>query len=158
MVIVLGFLVASFLTRVSNDMGEIAGGEKIATSSATTFGETQKEYRVKEGDSLSAIAQSAYGDMAMWQALAIENKIANPNLIYPDTKLKIPAKEQADADMKTLTKTSWNVQEGDTLSDIAQSVYGDASRWTLIAKANRVGYLPNGNPLIFAGTTITIPR
>ncbi len=54
----------------------------------------------------------------------------------------------------------YTVQEGDTLWEIAEAVYGDGAMWTRIRDANSgsVDYLPNGQQaLIYAGQTITIP-
>lgn len=52
-------------------------------------------YVVQKGDSLSKIAEK-YG--TTWQVLAEYNNIANPSLIYPGQKIKIPsdAKEKAE--------------------------------------------------------------
>ncbi|MEX2028542.1 MAG: LysM peptidoglycan-binding domain-containing protein [Candidatus Curtissbacteria bacterium] len=156
-VIVLGFLVANFLTRGANPVGQIAGGEKTtAADQASASAEIKREYKIVEGDSLSAIAQKAYGREDLWVVLAAKNNIANPDLINVDTNLEVPAKEVAEAAFVELTQ--YNVQEGDTLFTISEKVYGDGSRWTELARANDVGYLANGNPLIFAGSTITIPR
>ena len=51
---------------------------------------------------------------------------------------------------------SYTVKKGDSLSAIARSVYGDASKWTKIYEANKgvIGKNPN---LIFPGQTYTIP-
>ena len=48
------------------------------------------------------------------------------------------------------------VAEGETLSHIAQMHYGDASKWTLIAEANK-GVLPRVN-LLRPGMRLLIPR
>lgn len=156
-VIVLGFLVANFLTRGSNSIGQIAGGEKTtAAEQALAAAEIKREYKIVKGDSLSSIAQKAYGREDLWVVLAAKNNIADPDVIIIDTNLELPAKEVAEASFVALTE--YQVQEGDTLFVIAERAYGDGSRWMEIARANNVGRLPNGNPLIFAGTTITIPR
>ncbi|MDO8487626.1 MAG: LysM peptidoglycan-binding domain-containing protein [Candidatus Curtissbacteria bacterium] len=155
-VVVLGFLVASFLTRNSSPMGEIGDGIKTSVENQTL--EPKREYKVKEGDSLSVIAKRTYGDPAMWNVLAVKNAIIYPDLIYTDTTLEVPPKTEADVIIKDLSATSYQVQEGDTLFIIAQKVYADGWKWPVLAKANNVGYLSNGNPLIFAGATLTIPR
>lgn len=157
-VIVLGFLVANFLTRNSNQVGQIADGIKTNVESQMTNETPQRTYKVKGGDSLSAIAERTYGNQAMWNVLAVKNKIVFPNLIYADTTLEVPPKAEADIIIKDLNATSYQVQEGDTLFVIAQKVYADGWKWPVLAKANHVGYLPNGNPLIFAGNTLIIPR
>lgn len=153
-VIVLGFLVASFLTKNS---GQIGTGEKTIAEDQISAN-ANNQYTVKDGDSLSSIAQEKYGQEDMWLVLAAKNNIENPDLIFSGTKLNIPSKVDAQTTFGNLTSTSYQVQSGDTLFDIAQKVYGDGSRWTSIATANNVGYLENGNPLIFAGNTLTIPR
>ncbi len=155
-VVVLGFLVASFLTRNSSPMGQIDGGVKTSIEDQTL--EPKREYKVKEGDSLSVIAERTYGDPNMWNALAVKNETIYPNLIYADTNIEVPPKAEAEQIMKDLSATSYQVQAGDTLFKISQRVYADGWKWPVLARANNVGYLPNGNPLIFAGDTLTIPR
>ena len=49
----------------------------------------------------------------------------------------------------------YEVQKGDTLSKIAQRVYGDASRWKEIWEANK-GQIPNPD-LIHPGQQLTMP-
>ncbi len=154
-VIVLGLLVANYF---SHSAGQIGIGESISQQ-PTEFSKLQpKTYKVNAGDSLSAIAAKTYGSQDYWPVLAAANKIANPNLIYADTQLELPAIADAQKMKADLTMASYQVQTGDTLFLIAEKAYGDGSRWHQIAVANNVGNLPNGNPLIFAGSTLTIPR
>ena len=49
-------------------------------------------YVVQSGDSLSKIAKALYGDANRWPDIFEANKdqIKDPNLIYPDQKLRIP--------------------------------------------------------------------
>lgn len=54
---------------------------------------SEEVYTVKEGDTLSVIA-SKYN--TTYQKLAEYNGIANPNLIYPGQKIKIPATKKAE--------------------------------------------------------------
>ena len=67
------------------------------------------EYIVKSGDTLSAIAQK-YN--TTYQKIAQDNNISNPNLIYPNQKLKIYTNVSQE--------TIYIVKSGDTLSAIAQ--------------------------------------
>lgn len=55
---------------------------------------SEEVYTVKEGDTLSGIA-SKYN--TTYQKLAEYNGIANPNLIYPGQKIKIPATKKAES-------------------------------------------------------------
>lgn len=54
--------------------------------------ELQEGYVVKDGDSLSLIAQTVYGDGALWIDIYEANKdiIENPNIVTAGTKLVIP--------------------------------------------------------------------
>jgi LysM repeat protein len=51
-----------------------------------------KTYTVKSGDSLSKIAKELLGDANRWREIykANEDKIKNPDLIYPGQELVIP--------------------------------------------------------------------
>lgn len=154
-VIVLGLLVANYFNR---SVGQIGTAESISQQ-PTEFSKSQpKTYKINAGDSLSAIAAETYGSEDYWPVLAQVNKIVNPNVIFADTNLELPTKAQAEVIKSSLTATSYQVQQGDTLFAIAEKVYGDGSTWHRIATANNVGTLPNGNPLIFAGSTLQIPR
>lgn len=160
-VVILGLLVANF---ISNRNKSIDGdGTQTVSESPKAAAEKNAqakpgEYKVVSGDSLSKIADKYYGDMMMWPVIAQANKISNPNIIEVDTTLKVPTKDEAVKIKETMSATSYKVESGDTLFTIAEKMYGDGSRWTLIDRANKVGRLPNGNPLIFAGNTLSIPR
>ncbi len=60
--------------------------------------DTSKVYVVKEGDNLSIIAEKNYSSSLKWPKIYTANKpeIKNPNVIYPDQKLKIPLIKQPD--------------------------------------------------------------
>lgn len=53
------------------------------------------------------------------------------------------------------TPKTYTVQEGDTLSEIAQRTYGNANEWIKIFEANKA-VLANPD-LISPGTVITLP-
>jgi nucleoid-associated protein YgaU len=46
---------------------------------------------VRGGDTLWAIASSAYGDPRLWPLIAQANHLANPNLLNPGQVLEVPA-------------------------------------------------------------------
>ena len=54
----------------------------------------EQEYTVLEGDSLSKLAGRFYGDIFEWDRIweANKDKIANPDLIFPDQIITIPSK------------------------------------------------------------------
>jgi LysM repeat protein len=50
-----------------------------------------KTYLVRRGDTLSSIAAAEYGDPAAWRPIARANRLANPRLLPPGTRLSLPA-------------------------------------------------------------------
>src|SRR5262249_9694826 len=46
---------------------------------------------VKQGDTLSSIANEEYRDPALWRPIADANRIVNPRLLKPGTSLVVPA-------------------------------------------------------------------
>lgn len=162
-VVILGLLVANYFTKRNQEIGN----EGVQTTQEEQAAQQQEQekanqaqgnYKVVAGDSLSAIAQKQYGSQDYWPIIARANNIANPNILFADSQITLPSKAEADTIRQDMTATSIQVKEGDTISAIAERVYGDLYKWPQIAKANNVGYLPNGNPLIFAGSTLAIPR
>ena len=89
--------------------------------------ENSVEYIVKSGDTLSSIAQK-YN--TTYQKIAKDNNISNPNLIYPNQKLKI----YTNVSQKT-NETIYIVKSGDTLSEIAQKFN---TTYQKIAKDNNI--------------------
>ena len=53
----------------------------------------EKTYVVKRGDTLSRIAEQAYGDPAPWRAIASANGIVDPRTLEPGLVLTIPRLE-----------------------------------------------------------------
>lgn len=82
------------------------------------------EYIVKSGDTLSEIAEK-YN--TTYQKIAKDNNISNPNLIYPNQKLKIYTNVSQE--------TIYIVKSGDTLSEIAQKFN---TSYQKIAKDNNI--------------------
>lgn len=62
-------------------------GDGISTTKVTIKGEV---YKVQKGDFLWNIAEKAYGDGYMWIRIAKANAIADPNILYSGTLLKLP--------------------------------------------------------------------
>ena len=85
-------------------------------------------YTVQQGDTLSGIAQQAYGDGNQWQVIANANHIPDPNLIQTGQVLFIPELSSASP----TPGSNYTVQQGDTLSGIAQKAYGDGNQWQRI--------------------------
>lgn len=68
----------SVKTEVKNESGSVQN---------TITGAT---YEVVKGDNLWKIAVRAYGDGFQWVKIASENKLVNPNLIYPGNVFALP--------------------------------------------------------------------
>lgn len=151
-VVILGLLVANFISRKGAQ--QIGNGAQAQNPEQTA----ERTYKVAVNDSLSKISEKLYGSQEYWPMLAQVNNIVNPNKIFVDAQLKIPAKADIDKMKADMTATTYQVQQGDTLFTIAQKVYGDGSQWQKLHRANGSRWLVNGNPLVTAGSTIVIPR
>ncbi len=96
-------------------------------------------YTVKSGDTLSEIASANGTD---WQTLARINGIANPDLIQPGQKIKLPSGSQGQP-------ASYTVKSGDTLGAIA------AANGTSVATLARDNNISNPD-FIMVGQVIRI--
>lgn len=158
--VILGLLVANFIMRRNQDIGT---GEKTQITKqeqqqAAAEAKSGSDYKIASGDSLSSISEKAYGSMDFWPAIARVNNLANPNVILADTSIKLPAKNEVEEIKNLMATASYAVKEGDTLFVIAEKVYGNGWAWPTIARANGVLNNSQGNPLIFTGSTLAIPR
>jgi nucleoid-associated protein YgaU len=143
--------------------------------------EVGKTYIVQSGDYLSAISQNVYGSTDHVADLAKSNNITDPNIVEIGQKLYIPmvttpssvpapttsvvagqptgtvdtspSNQQAATAKVTITGSSYTIQSGDCLWNIAQAAYGDGYLWSKIAAANNL----TTPDLIFAGNRITLP-
>jgi nucleoid-associated protein YgaU len=104
-----------------------------------------RTYRVKAGDSLSAIARDRLGNLERWHELyaANQDQVANPDVIHPGETLVLP---------ETPTYT---VKPGDTLKAIAAAKLGSADRWREIYELNRKA-LPSPG-VVPPGTQLALP-
>lgn len=127
------------MNNMYNDIRGIKVENKAEKPAPAAKAETV--YTVKKGDTLSGIA-SKYG--TTYQELAKYNGIANPNVIHPGQKIKIPGTGKAEPASVTYT-----VKAGDTLSSIAKK-YG--TTYQKIAKDNGISN-PN---LIHPGQKLVI--
>ena len=75
------------------DFSDVQGGGSSTAPRAPQSQQTQREYEVKKGDSLSKIAKAVYGDMHRWKDIYDANRERigdNPDLIQPGWTLRIP--------------------------------------------------------------------
>ena len=108
--------------------------------------------RVREGDTLAAIAGRELGDRKRWREIQELNGIADPKDLRIGQKLRLPprssaASADADADAKPRTEAKSDAQQtiqtyvvakGDTASEISMKVYGTSRHWKRILDANGV--------------------
>ena len=106
-------------------------------------------YVVKKGDTLSAIAKK-YGTTV--SQLVSLNNIKNPDLIYPNQRIKIYSNSvnSSTSGENSCGKILYKIKYGDTLSKLATKCQSSVSD---IVNVNNISN-PN---LIYAGTVIRIP-
>lgn len=133
-----------------------------------------REYTVASGDvSWETIAQRVLGDRRRGIDIAKENPLVDPTKLVPGrTVIRIPldpeppvvavpappvepAKPVAAAAPPPARERTYTTESGDTLSGIAEAVYGRSSDWKAIYEANR-DKIPNPNR-VPVGVTIRIP-
>ena len=90
-------------------------------------------YTVREGDTLSKIAQEQLGDASRWPEIFVLNRhiIRDPDEIFPGQELTLPSEHPESPPVL------YTVRRGDTLSEIAERELGDADRWREIFELNR---------------------
>lgn len=119
-------------------------------------------YTVAKNDSLWKIAQEKFGNGNKWVEIAKANELDNPSVIREGQKLTLSGAPEGQITQEAASttntdpssSTSYTVQSGDSLWQIAQDSYGDGNKWTEIAKANSLK-----NPsIIHSGNQLTIPQ
>src|SRR3989344_48999 len=123
-----------------------------------------KAYVVAEGDDLWNIAEKFYGSGFNAYDISLANKITDSSNITAGQKLIIPQVTPRQPTVGEISATSTSqvtyvenkyvVQPDDSLSIIAQKVYGDLYAWTRIMNANNLA-TPDS---IEAGMVLIIPR
>ena len=126
-------------------------------------------YTVRVGDTLSSIADQAYGSESRWTLILGANPGLDPDRLQVGQVLRLPDASAATrpatvvgagvgpATSATPTPgATYRVGSGDTLSHIAQRAYGSAKYWELIYEANRsvIGSSPGD---LSVGMTLRIP-
>ena len=108
-----------------------------------------RTYVVAAGDTLSGISVTYYGTETQWIRIADANPDVDPDRLRIGTSLKIPAytprssrtarPASASAASRPLPPgtRSHRVEDGESLSSIADQYYGRETQWTRIFEANR---------------------
>jgi nucleoid-associated protein YgaU len=130
-----------------------------------------KTYVVRQGDTLSNIAQRAYSDGSQFTLIYEANKNVigpNPNNLLPGqilyipilatiTRIILPDGEYAVRPDDNLSDEEYIVLPGDYLFLIAERAYGDGNRFMEIYEANQAVIGPDSTVLV-PGLRIRIPR
>ncbi len=138
-------------------------GHKVAKNK-DTIQKPLKTYVIQEGDDLWHIAEKFYGSGFNAYDISVANKITDSSSIGSGQKLIIPQVISRQPTLGDISATSTSqvtyienkyvVQPGDSLSIIAQKVYGDLYAWTRIMNANNLT-TPDS---IEAGMVLIIPH
>lgn len=104
-------------------------------------------HEVRKGDTLSLISKAYYGIIMAYPELAKANQplIENADKITPGWHVRIPP----------ITGITYTSKNGDTLSGIAKTMYGDLKKYPVIFEANRD--LLSNPDVLKPGTTLKIP-
>lgn len=140
----------------------MSDGERAAADSGAPKRIAYYLYTVHSGDTLAWIAEDWFGDASKWQLITEMNPGLDPNHLRVGQKIKLPPRDSARATPTPAAsagtdRNTYVVRSGDTLSVIAQKMYGKASAWERIYDANRSAI--GGNPdALKVGMKLTIPR
>ncbi len=122
-------------------------------------------YEVKEGQTLSDVAEAVYGraNRHEWRRIHEANKYKVPNahMIWPDLKLLIPSleKPKPTGTKKLLSlggARTYTVVRYDTLSEISSKKLGTATRWREILALNK-DKLPSEYTPLRVGMVLKLP-
>ncbi|HYE61547.1 MAG TPA: LysM peptidoglycan-binding domain-containing protein [Phycisphaerales bacterium] len=105
------------------------------------------EHTVQKGETFETIAKKYHGPRAKATLIAAANPMTDPTRLMPGRVILVPkdpgniqgvpAPRDTQDGVPPSPEEEYIVQEGDTLTRIAQEVYGESRLWTLIRDANR---------------------
>ena len=101
-------------------------------------------YVVKRGDTLGDISQMIYNDKEKWRDLAAWSGFPNPHLIFPGDLVYYQYTQESAgfaARYEGHRKGEVEVKAGDSLSILAERIYGDPMSWVVIWRYN--GHVAN---------------
>lgn len=169
-VVIAAILIVSFAKNIGSGNKTVSQqtlSQKTETTKENT--DTLKTYTVGAGDDLWNISEKVYKSGFYWVDIARANNLSDPGLIHGGNVLKLPdvkplialtevtnteAQPEAISQTNLISGSTYIIQKGDFLWDIAVRAYGDGFKWTDIAKENN---LTNPN-LIFSENILKIPR
>ncbi len=172
-VVIVGVLFVASIIRSHNALNQETSSISTQKLQPTPTPATST-YTVQEGDNLWSIAIKFYNNGYAWTKIAEANKLTTPGsidkgqtLIIPTvqptpatsfgdllTPTPAPSTQPVAAASNAISGSTYVVEHGDNLWDIAVRAYADGYKWPEIAKANHLA-----NPgLIFSGNVLIIPR
>lgn len=175
-VLIIGVLLYNYFSKKSStaapgdlEVENITGQPEEKTDQPVIPDGLPTLHKVIKGEHLWGIAEKYYGSGYNWVDIAKENNLKNPNKIFADQDLTIPATEikkvsqtsaQVASDpqnLPTISGDKYQIQSGDNIWTISVRAYADGFQWTKIYDENKakIGQNPN---LIFAGVELDIPR
>ena len=138
--------------RLAQQAADIANAAASLVASYTVV-PTDSLWKISSYNATNSSKPKIFDDPFMWPLIFNANKeqIKDPDLIFPDQVFAIPRGEDTVED-----ENNYKVKRGDTLSLIADKVYGDPQKWPEIYEANRDKIRdPDG---IFISQFLFIPR
>ncbi len=105
----------------------------------------QAEYIVQPGDTLGRIAAVVYGSYGRWTELATDNGILDPGLIFPGDIVRYRVEDRSQNFRDAYSSVEQEVimvQKGDTLTVIAERLFGRRDYWKPMWHLNR-DLIPN---------------
>lgn len=111
-----------------------------SSASSSSHGGDHSMYVVRSGDSLGRIASRIYGSSSSWQTLASANGLSAPYVIFPGDELKFDlssAKAKKFATSYVHNRKTITVRKGDTLSSLAEQVFGSPAEWKMFLSYNK---------------------
>ncbi|HEX8325305.1 MAG TPA: LysM peptidoglycan-binding domain-containing protein [Tepidisphaeraceae bacterium] len=139
------------------------------TVSASTPAGSGTKYTIKPGDTFSTIAAKMYGNKKFSSVLVKANPEINPSRMKIGQEITVPPKDSVasiggaiDTDSQNLSapidaSRQYRVANGDTLSGIAQKLYGRSTQWQALYEANRTTIGPDEAKLK-VGTLLELPQ
>ncbi|GAC1378614.1 MAG: hypothetical protein NVSMB48_00400 [Marmoricola sp.] len=154
-------------TPAASSMSAIPHPAATAITPQAAPARMAEEVVIQPGDSLWKLAETHLGDGAQWRQIAdlnhgrelgrgvIATTAILQNGLQPGWRLLVPARTEMA--VSSAFHTEHVVEQGETLSEIAQQATGRAANWPRLYDANRavVGDNPN---LIYPGEELVLPH
>ena len=119
---------------------------------------TVMPYVVVKGDTLGSISQKIFGNSSKWREIANNSNLADPNRIFAGDVVYYPLNAESKAFAERYENAPMQVvqvQPGDSLHKIAQSVYGNSSAWVFLWRHN--GSIDNPDRLEVGSSVYYVP-